>query len=232
MTSTVDRLLRPLRRITRSVRPNKASKAGQPTGRLARAEAVIAAFPPDGAPIRPITHAEFEDMIRVYHYHRGRWKYTAIALEQASNLIRDRGLRNALELGVPVRPIIVGADAMDYRVRPQLQADVPMTIHDATDIPWPFGDKQYDLFVALQVFEHLSGHQPEAFLEVRRVARHAIISLPIDWLTSDPTNIHNQISRERVLSWFAPVVPTRILVGNGGKNTRLVFVFEDLPAPG
>jgi hypothetical protein len=41
-------------------------------------------------------------------------------------------------------------------------------------------DNAYDLFVALQVFEHLGTSQREAFREVRRVARHAIISLPID----------------------------------------------------
>jgi hypothetical protein len=192
---------------------------------------VIAAFSPDSAPIRPITPAEFDDMIKVYRYHRKRWKYTAVALAQATKLIQQRGLKNALELGVPVRPIIVGADAMDYQVRPQLQPNVPMTIHDATDIPWPFGDKQYDLFLALQVFEHLGDKQPEVFREVRRVAKHAILSLPIGWNLRDTTNIHHQISNERVLSWFAPVVPTRILEGSRGRLTRLVYVFEDLPAP-
>ena len=231
MTSTKQRLVQPLRALKRKVlarptRPYGASPAG-----IRRAEAVIDAFPPDSSPIRPITHAEFDAMIEVYKYHRKRWGYTGIALAEATKLITKHGLQNALELGVPVRPIIAGADCMDYRVRPQLQPGLPMTIHDATVVPWPFGDKQYDLFVALQVFEHLGDRQPQAFLEVRRIARHAILSLPIDWDLADTTNIHHGITHERVLSWFAPVVPTRVVIGSRGRLTRLVYVFEDLPAP-
>ena len=107
---------------------------------------------------------------------------------------------------------------------------VPITVHDATQEPWPFEDKSYDLFVALQVFEHLGDRQPEAFREVRRIARNAILSLPIDWEMDDPTNCHHRIPNERVLSWFAPIVPTRVVEGSGGKRRRLIYVFEDLPA--
>jgi hypothetical protein len=81
------------------------------------------------------------------------------------------------------------------------------------------------------VFEHLGDQQRAAFGEVRRVARHAIISLPIDWQMNDPTNSHHQISHERALSWFAPVVPTRVEVGNPGPKKRLIYVFEDLWPP-
>jgi hypothetical protein len=65
---------------------------------------------------------------------------------------------------------------------------------------------------------------------VRRVARHAIISLPIDWEMKDPRNCHHRISNERALSWFAPITPTRVIEGNGGTHPRLIYVFEDLPA--
>jgi Methyltransferase domain len=108
---------------------------------------------------------------------------------------------------------------------------VPATIHDATVIPWPFADRSFDLFLALQVFEHLKDRQPEAFLEVRRIARHAILSLPIDWVMEDPRNKHHMIPHERVMSWFAPVTPTRILEHTTGTRKRLIYVFEDLPAP-
>ena len=105
---------------------------------------------------------------------------------------------------------------MDYRLREELDPSVEITVHDATKVPWPFEDKQFGLFIALQVFEHLGKRQPDAFREVRRVARHAIISLPIDWDMGDPKNIHHMIPEERVLSWFAPIVPTRIVEGNRG----------------
>lgn len=232
MASTTDRLLRKLR-----LKPQPAKRAPGPAReeasiRAADAEAVIDAFPRDGAPIRPITGAEFAELTRTYPYYERRWKYTSIALAQAAGLIRDRQLATALELGVHIQPVIVGADALDITARPELRDDVHMTVHDATIRPWPFDDKQYDLFMGLQVFEHLKDQQPQAFLEVRRIARHAIISLPIDWVKKDPNNCHHQISEERVLSWFAPIVPTRVVEGSGGRFRRLVFVFEDLPAPG
>lgn len=170
-------------------------------------------------------------MVQGHRYYRGRWEYTSRALGQAARLIRRDRLRTALEMGAPVQPVIVGADVMDIAARPQLDPSVRFVLHDATQTPWPFEDKAYDLFLALQVFEHLGDRQPEAFREVRRVARHAIISLPIDWVTADPRDLHHQIAKERVLSWFAPVVPTRVVTGNRGPRQRLIFVFENLPAP-
>ena len=65
--------------------------------------------------------------------------------------------------------------------------------------------RAYDLFVAFQVFEHLGDSQPEAFREVRRVARNAILSLPIDWEMADPRNCHHQLSAAKVRAWFAPI---------------------------
>jgi hypothetical protein len=177
-----------------------------------------------------LTQPEFEEMVASFPYYEGRWGYTSVALGQVSRLIRRHGLQTALELGAPVRPIVVGADVIDIKARPELDPTIPITIHDATQIPWPLDDKAYDLFVALQVFEHLRDRQREAFLEVRRVARHAVISLPIDWEMDDPRDKHHGISNERVLSWFAPIAPTRVIEGSGGRRRRLIYVFENLPA--
>lgn len=148
----------------------------------------------------------------------------------AADLIDRRGLRTALELGPHVRSIIVGADVMDRKALPDLVTEGRLTVHDATAAPWPFADKSYDLFVALQVFEHLGSRQREAFAEARRIARHAIVSLPIDWVMEDPSHSHHGISHERALSWFSPIEPTRVVVGNPGSRKRLIYVFEDLPA--
>ena len=101
-------------------------------------------------------------------------------------------------------------------------------LHDATQPPWPIADKQYDLFVALQVFEHLRHEQNVAFMEVCRVAEHALISVPIDWEMDDPRNCHHRISEGRALSWFRPFSPSRVVVGNPGPRKRLIYVFENL----
>jgi hypothetical protein len=180
------------------------------------------------SPIRPVRKAEFDRAAGSHTYHAGRWGYTSVAGKLAGELILRHQLRSALELGARSRPLIVGADVMDVQDRPEI--DTPrMIVHDATVSPWPIGDKAYDLFVALQVFEHLGDRQAEAFAEVRRIARHAVISLPIDWDVA-PDNAHFGITHERALSWFHPVVPTRVAVGNPAPNKRLIYVFESLEA--
>jgi SAM-dependent methyltransferase len=170
-------------------------------------------------------------MVEAFPYYRNRWGYMSAALVEAGRLIENHNLTSALELGAPVRPIIIGAHVMDNTTRPEFDTSIPSTTHDATVVPWPFPDKSFDLFIALQVFEHLRDRQPEAFREVRRVARHAILSLPIDWVMDDPRNLHHMIPEERVLSWFAPVLPTRTVEVVTGRRRRLIYVFEDLPAP-
>lgn len=223
---SIKRWLRPFRPILRPIWRRLRAAVQIAYARMA----MVVQRPQAAGGIRPLTRPEFEEMAARFPYYNGRWGYMSAALAQASALIKRHGLGTALELGAPVRPIIVGADVMDIKARPELDPTVPITIHDATDAPWPVGDKAYDLFLALQVFEHLRDRQREAFLEVRRVARHAIISLPIDWEMDDPRNCHHRISNERALSWFAPVTPTRVIEGTGGKRRRLIYVFEDLPA--
>ena len=182
-------------------------------------------------PIHPIQRPAFDEMVATFPYYKGRWAYMSLALVEAGRLIKRRKLKTALELGAPVRPIVVGARVMDYIARPELDPDVSMTIHDATVTPWPFEDKEFDLFLALQVFEHLGDRQREAFMEVRRIARHAVLSLPIGWVMENPGNLHHMIPEERVLSWFAPVAPTRVVEATPGDRRRLIYVFEDLPVP-
>jgi len=224
----VKRWLRPLRPLLWPIWWRLSFWIDDESHRAARAESAIARYRPGTAPIRPMTQPEFDAMVEAFPYYAGRWTYLRIALGEAVRIIRRQRVRNVLELGAPVRPVIVGADVMDVIARPELDASVPVTVHDATVAPWPFADKSYDLFLALQVFEHLGDRQPEAFREVRRVARNAIISLPIDWEMDDPANCHHRIPEARVLSWFAPVVPTRVIEGSGGKRRRLIYVFEDL----
>ena len=183
-------------------------------------------------PIRALDRIELLDLATKVPYYRARRGYLGAAGLIAGELIERRGLRTALELGPHLRSLIVGADIMDIKSAPDLRAEGRRIAHDATHVPWPVADKVYDLFVAFQVFEHLGTHQAEAFREVRRVARHAILSLPIDWEMADPANCHHRISEESVLDWFAPVVPTLIALGNPGHRKRLLFVFENLPEPG
>lgn len=67
-----------------------------------------------------MTKPEFEAMVAKFPYYKNRWGYMSAALAQASDLIGRHGLQTALELGAPVLPIIVGADVMDKKARPEL----------------------------------------------------------------------------------------------------------------
>ena len=178
--------------------------------------------------VRPLPASEIRALRERDPYYRGREGYLTVAAGIASELIKRDGLRTALELGPNLRPLLYAADVMDYQSRRGLELEGRVTIHDARVTPWPFADGEYDLFVALQVFEHLGTSQPEAFREVIRVARHAILSLPIDWVMEDTNNAHHGLTHERALSWFEPWTPTRVVEGNPGKRKRLIYVFEDL----
>jgi SAM-dependent methyltransferase len=219
-------LWRPIRPIVQPPRPKLApgtewQKADRRWRRLFRLR---------HAPIRTLGRREFESLALRFPYYRARGRYLSAACAIAEELIDRHRLRSALELGPHVRSIVVGADVMDLEAQAQLEVERRVVVHDAREIPWPFPDRQYDLFVALQVFEHLGDRQNAAFQEVCRVARHAVISLPIDWAMTDPTDIHHGITHERAMSWFQPVTPSRIEIGDPPPKSRVIYVFENLPA--
>ena len=219
------RILRPLRPVLAPVR-----RRLRRTGARDRWTGPDAAAIHRETPIHVISEAEFARVAATRpEYYRGRRGYISAAVSIADELIGRRRLRTALELGPHRRPLVIGADVMERRAPVGLEDVGTVIVHDATQVPWPIPAKTYDLFIALQVFEHLEGQQADAFLEVRRVARHAIVSLPIDWTMTDPTNAHHQLSDTKVRSWFAPVEPTRIVTGNEAPGKRLLYVFEDLP---
>lgn len=57
--------------------------------------------------------------------------------------------------------------------------------HDARNCPWPFEEKQFDVFVALRVFQHLTPKQEDAFLESFRIAKKIILVVPRDYSNKD-----------------------------------------------
>lgn len=181
--------------------------------------------------IRPLTRSEFDAATRDRRYYRERWSYMDAAARIAANLIERNGLRSVLELGAHAVPLVHGADVFDLRPSVTVKPPARVVKGDARVAPWPFEDRAYDLFVALQVFEHLGDRQREAFVEVRRIARHAILSLPIEWEMVDPADCHHRVPHARALEWFHPVVPSRVELGNPGPKMRLIYVFEDLPPP-
>lgn len=156
--------------------------------------------------IQAITRQEFEYLLQCPggEYARTRWNY----MRQVIDIINDNTVNTALELGPGPIPVTRQSHVMlnpkeDLTGRPIDRTHVEI-VHDATQAPWPIADNAYDLFVALQVWEHLGNHQARAFQEVMRVARMAILSFPLLWdCPKDSHNYseHHMITENKIADW-------------------------------
>lgn len=165
----------------------------------------------------PVSKVEFRRTAHRNPYFRGRWPYIEVARDYAMKCLPH----SALELGSNGFPIFRGngVHTMDFAGEVTFR-------HDATKFPWPPLNDSYDVFVALQVFEHLSPHQPEAFREVMRVAKHAVISVPLGWDKPDDKT-HHAITRDRVRDWCCGVEPAEErVVFTIPNRDRLVMRFD------
>lgn len=128
---------------------------------------------------------------------------------------------SALELGPYHQPIIKSAHTMD-------RADFgtpPTYIHNACKFPWPIENNKYDLFMALQVWEHLEGNQQKAFMEVMRISRKALLSFPYKWHC--PGNCHHNITEQTISDWTLGTPPLRIaMVKAPNVQDRVIYYFD------
>jgi hypothetical protein len=124
-----------------------------------------------------------------------RWAYYAPVVQY----INEAGFASALELGPGRCPVAGNAVLMD--IAPCFDGLPLPILHDARETPWPVEDNAVELFVALQVLEHLEGSQRDAWLEVERIAtRCAIISVPYRWKRGEHPG-HDGITHETVRGW-------------------------------
>lgn len=164
-----------------------------------------------------INEADFQELLSgpSGKYYEGRWAY----FSEVINIIKENeGISRVLELGPAFQTIVKNCDTMvkpenDVWGRPQ--KDVAKEYeHDATVVPWPINDKEYDLFIALQVWEHLAGRQKEAFKEVMRTSKMAILSFPYKWdCPKDNANYpeHHMIDEKVISEWTLNIKPCKII---------------------
>jgi hypothetical protein len=144
-----------------------------------------------------------------------RWSYFA----PVADYIEAGRFMSALELGPGRCPVAGNAVLMAERKCGDIQLDI---VHDAREVPWPIFGGAVELFVALQVFEHLGGRQREAWLEVERITtREAIISIPYKWPRDYGSPGHAGLNEDTVLGWTGRE-PWRFEVAKG----RAVFWFK------
>lgn len=163
-----------------------------------------------------MTFADFEALRNGYHgeYFDGRWAYYS----EVINLVAQGDFQNTVELGPGPIPIVKNGDLilnpLDDQFGKPDEADGQVHIFDATTHPWPIADKQYDLFIALQVWEHLDNKQTRAFKEVMRIAKHAVLSFPYLWDGGEekPSHrAHRDIDLDLINDWTLHIEPTKVI---------------------
>jgi len=151
-----------------------------------------------------MTYDDYKELEMLDPYYKGRWHYYKMVVDLLQRLSFD----TCLELGPYKKPMVQGADVID---KDRHLGDLTYE-HDANLIPWPVRDGQYDLFIALQVWEHLE-RKREAFEEVRRIAKMAVLSFPLNWYC--PGNLHHGITEEKIAEWTNQTKPTLKFVVRG-----------------
>jgi hypothetical protein len=164
-----------------------------------------------------MTYQDFENLLNSSEgpYYQGRWAY----FSQVIDILKSQNdISKTLELGPSFLPIVKDCDIMikpevDSWGRPSIKASKEY-LHDGTVTPWPIQDKEYDVFIALQVWEHLVGRQKEAFNEVMRISKMAILSFPYMW--DCPRNNanypeHHMIDEKIIADWTLGVEPIKVI---------------------
>ena len=168
------------------------------------------------------------------NYYIGRWEY----FKEVIKIIQHEKIRTVLELGPGLLPIVKNSDVImnpeeDSFGRPQ-EIYGKVLSFDATIKPWPIMDKRYDLFIALQVWEHLDNKQSRAFREVMRISKMAILSFPYHWDGGEekPSHrAHRDIDRELIEDWTLNVKPEKIIeISRTGsefsKGPRIIYFWK------
>ncbi|MEX0735242.1 MAG: hypothetical protein WD944_00800 [Steroidobacteraceae bacterium] len=181
-----------------------------------RADFEPRAIDPQGG-LRPITHSDFLRAREQHRYLKNRWPYYREAIAMASRLAP----RRVLEIGCRYTPLFPDGDRLDY-----MAEFTPTIVHDATVVPWPVADQAYDLVIALQVWEHLGNRQREAFSELPRIARYAILSLPYKWRRrSNPS--HSGIDDAVVSRWSGGLRPLEtVQLPLVARHKRKIYLFD------
>jgi hypothetical protein len=184
-----------------------------------------------------INYSDFQNLLTssLGKYYEGRWAYYS----EVTDIIRaNEDISKVLELGPSFQTIVKNCDIMvkpenDVWGRPEKFVAKEYD-HDATVTPWPIKDKEYDLFIALQVWEHLDGRQKEAFKEVMRISKMAILSFPYMWdCPKDNANYpeHHMIDEKIIADWTLHIEPVKIIkISRTGervsKGPRIIYFWK------
>ena len=127
------------------------------------------------------------------YYLPERWSYMSKVIASLKETIPDAS--TAIELGPHKFPIIKNADTIG--LNRDHYRNMTYCFDAGKTFPWPVY-KKYDIFVGLQVLEHLED-KGQAFKEIERISDVAVVSLPYKW--NCPGDVHHMIDENTVKSW-------------------------------
>lgn len=125
-----------------------------------------------------------------------RWLYMSVAIMWMKELKPTR----ILEAGTSGIPLNATSYLFEYPA------------YDLNKFPYinksgfEFGNKHFDMSVALQVWEHLNNPR-ESFKELARISKNIILSFPYKWDWGDKR--HKGIDDKKIMSWTCGLVPAR-----------------------
>lgn len=113
-----------------------------------------------------------------------RWNYHSRVVEILKNLNLTKP-ETVLEMGTMGVTCVEGSQTIDYLDNWNFKGKKPTYIHDARVSPWPFEDKQFEVFIALRVFQHLTPKQEDALIEAFRISKKLILVVPKNYSNKD-----------------------------------------------
>jgi hypothetical protein len=154
----------------------------------------------------------------------GRWVYMEPVIKELEMMSPE----SAIELGSYKISLMSFSDNMglDEKYFDPSNLNNNNYVFDARTTPWPIDDKQYDVFVALQVLEHLSPNQSDVFNEIKRISKKCILTLPYLWNAPGDRNHHN-ITDEIINGWINQEKPyKKVILGNNKNRLRVMLCFN------
>lgn len=136
-----------------------------------------------------------------------RWKYIHYVIELAKSL----KISSICEAGANGIPLNNTSYLLTY---PE---------HDLNNLDLSKFKEKFDLFIALQVWEHLENQQ-KAFENVCEISKKIILSFPYKWKTGDEQ--HKKIDDEKIAEWTCNLKPTSTKEILCGKLIRKVYYWD------
>ena len=162
-----------------------------------------------------LTESEYNRLAESLPYYTphktwSRWDYMSLVVDEMK-ILQPSSICEAGSEGM-----YLSNDSTVMELKPK-NSEHEEIIHNLNNIPYPIKDKQFDLFIALQVWEHLT-NQIEAFKEVRRVSHNAILSFPYKWKGN---RVHD-ISEDDISRWTSNIIPVKVIP----IQNRLIYVWS------